>query len=57
MKERERESGRGRQRAHRQYAVFKPGIISCISQVQKEMVERIEVEYSQRPEASHKYIC
>lgn len=43
---------------HRHCADFKPGIISCITEIQKGRVKRNKVEQSQRPEAlfRHKYI-
>lgn len=57
--EKERETHRSDRETHRQCAVFKPGIISCITEIQKERVKRNKVEWSQRPEAlfTHKYIC
>lgn len=60
----ERDGGRERDthrdgEPHRQCAVFKPGIISRFTQIQKERVKSYKVESSQRPEAlrTHKYIC
>lgn len=52
MRERERarkgETHRRDREPHRRYAVFKPGIISCITEIQKERVKRNKVEWSRR---------